>query len=196
MPATPPRGARSRRSPTSSAPCGCPAARTSGQPGTKVVTDLLILRRREPGREPGATAWEQTRLISLDGAQVPVNEYFLSHPDHVLGELHAVNGAYRADDLVVTAAGDTGPALAIGLERIAARARSLGLTWAAATTGSQEASRQRTHQRERRRGGRTATCRPAAMARSPGSPTGRPCPIRCPAARPPSCASSLGSATR
>ena len=109
--------------------------------GTKVVTDLLLLRRREPGREPGATAWEQTRMLSLDGAQVPVNEYFLSHPGHVLGELHAVNGAYRADDLVVTAAGDTGPALAIGLERIAARARGSGLTWAAATTASQEASR-------------------------------------------------------
>ena len=109
--------------------------------GTKVVTDLLVLRRREPGREPGATAWEQTRMLSLDGAQVPVNEYFLSHPGHVLGELHAVNGAYRADDLVVTAVGDTGPALAIGLERIAARARSSGLTWAAATTASQAASR-------------------------------------------------------
>ena len=30
--------------------------------GTGVVTDLLILRRREPGRQPDATAWEQARL--------------------------------------------------------------------------------------------------------------------------------------
>jgi N12 class adenine-specific DNA methylase len=97
--------------------------------GTRVVTDLLILRRREPGREPDATAWEQTRTVDLDGAHVPVSEYFLDHPDHVLGELSAVHGAYRADDLVVIAEGDTGTALAAALDRIAASARSRGLTW-------------------------------------------------------------------
>jgi len=101
--------------------------------GTRVVTDLLILRRREPGRQPDATAWEQTRTIDLDGAQVPVSEYFLDRPDHVLGELGAVHGAYRADDLVVTAAGDTGPALTAALGRIAARAHARGLTWTPAT---------------------------------------------------------------
>jgi len=107
---------------------------------TKVVTDLLILRRREPGREPEATAWEQARMISLDGAQVPVSEYFLSHPGNVLGELRAVNGAYRADDLVVAAAGDTGPALAFALERIADHAGASGLTWTAAVAGRAGAS--------------------------------------------------------
>ena len=97
--------------------------------GTRVVTDLLILRRREPGRESGTAAWEQTRIVSLDGAQVPVNEYFLDQPGAVLGELSAVNGAYRADDLVVTAIGDTWPALSAALDRIAGRARTSGLTW-------------------------------------------------------------------
>ena len=105
--------------------------------GTRVVTDLLILRRREPGREPDTAAvWEQARMIGLDGAQVPVNEYFLDHPENVLGELAAVHGAYRADDLVVTAVGDTGPALAAALDRIAGSARARRLTWApAAGTG-------------------------------------------------------------
>jgi SAM-dependent methyltransferase len=42
--------------------------------GTGVVTDLLILRRREPGREPDPTAWEQVWMTELDGAQIPVNE--------------------------------------------------------------------------------------------------------------------------
>jgi SAM-dependent methyltransferase len=99
---------------------------------TNVVTDLLILRRREPGREPSATAWEQTRMVSLDGAQIPVNQYFLSHPGNVLGELRAVHGAYRADDLVVTATGDTGPVLETAQERIAGHARARRLTWAGA----------------------------------------------------------------
>ena len=100
--------------------------------GTAVVTDLLIFRRREPGREPDATGWEQTRMAELDGVQVPVNEYFLDHPDAVLGELRAVHGAYSAEDLVVAAAGDTGAALAHALARIAADATSRALAWTAA----------------------------------------------------------------
>ncbi len=98
--------------------------------GTAVVTDLLILRRREPGRPMDPTAWEQSRLTTLDGAQVPVNEYFLDHPEAVLGKLGAVNGTYRADDLTVTATGDTHKALAEGLDRIITHARARDLTWA------------------------------------------------------------------
>ena len=99
--------------------------------GTRVVTDLLILRRREPGREPDATAWEQARMADLDGAQVPVSEYFLNHPENVLGELRAIHGAYRADDLVVTATEDLGPALERALERVTGHARARQLTWTA-----------------------------------------------------------------
>jgi SAM-dependent methyltransferase len=101
--------------------------------GTSVVTDLLVLRRREPGRQPDTTAWEQARLTDLDGAQVAVNEYFLDHPEAVLGELGATNGAYRADDLVVTPAGDTIEAFTRGLERITTSARAYGLAWTSAT---------------------------------------------------------------
>jgi N12 class adenine-specific DNA methylase len=97
--------------------------------GTRVVTDLLILRRREPTRAPDDAAWERAQVISVDGAQVPVNEYFLSHRQHVLGELTAVRGAYRAGDLAVTATADTGPALGRALRTIAARARQRELMW-------------------------------------------------------------------
>jgi hypothetical protein len=62
---------------------------------------------RLPGREPDGTGWEQTRMAELDGTQIPVNEYFLDHPDAVLGDLRAVRGAYSAEDLVVASAGDT-----------------------------------------------------------------------------------------
>ena len=98
--------------------------------GTAVVTDLLILRRREPGRDPDATPWEQAKLIDLDGSQAPVNEYFLDHPDYVLGDLSAAHGAYRADDLVVRpAAGvDVAASLASALDEIAMAARSGGLS--------------------------------------------------------------------
>ena len=98
--------------------------------GSAVVTDLLVLRRREPGRPPDGTAWEKTQPIELDGAQVPVNEYFLAHPDAVLGQMGATNGAYRADDLVVRPAGDTIAGLSAALDALVASARARGLTCA------------------------------------------------------------------
>ena len=97
--------------------------------GTGVVTDLLILRRREPGREPDPIGWEQARLTEIGGAQVAVNEYFLAHPEAVLGELDAASGMYRADDLVVRASGDTVSALAAALGTVTATAGPRGLTW-------------------------------------------------------------------
>ena len=97
--------------------------------GTGVVTDLLIFRRREPDRPPDDTPWEQVRTAELDGAEVPVSEYFLDNPDMVLGTLRAVNGAYNADDLVVTPDGDTVQALEQALGRIASAAASRALTW-------------------------------------------------------------------
>ena len=100
--------------------------------GTKVVTDLLIFRRREPGRDPDGTAWEQTRIAELDGVQVPVSEYFLDNPGAVLGELRVTRGAYSAEDLVVAASGDTTAALARALARIAEAAAARGLAWTAA----------------------------------------------------------------
>ena len=99
--------------------------------GTGVVTDLLVLRRREPERVPDPAAWEQARLTEIDGAQVAVNEYFMAHPEAVLGELGAANGMYRGDDLVVVrTTGDTVTALAAALDAVAATAVPRGLTWA------------------------------------------------------------------
>ena len=97
--------------------------------GTKVVTDLLILRRREVGRDPDPVAWERTRLTVLDGNEVPVNEYLLDDPQAVLGELTTVNGAYRAGDLAVRPTGDLIPALDAALARVADRACAAGLSW-------------------------------------------------------------------
>ena len=71
--------------------------------GTKVVTDLLVLRRREPGRHPATTSWERTRQIDLDGEQVRINDYFHDHPEMVCGRLQTGRGAYTDTDLTVVA---------------------------------------------------------------------------------------------
>ena len=99
--------------------------------GTGVVTDLLILRRREPGRNPAGAAWEQARLTELAGTEVPVSQYFLDHPEHVLGEMTTAQGIYNAEDLVVRPATGmtTAQHLAAALGVITAAARLAGLTW-------------------------------------------------------------------
>ena len=55
--------------------------------GTAVVTDILFLRKRAPG-EPARHAdpeWLQTTPLAIEGADIPINRYFLNHPEMVLG---------------------------------------------------------------------------------------------------------------
>ena len=163
--------------------------------GTGVVTDLLVLRRREPGREPDSAAWEQARHAELDGAQVPVNEYFLDHPEAVLGQMGAVHGAYRADDLVVRPAGDT---IAAFMRRPGRADRSIGPDRAASTwTPQRDRAGRRAPDREpeaRVPPSPTGTCVPGRTARSPGSSTAPSSRMRSRPARPPNCEHLLGAA--
>jgi SAM-dependent methyltransferase len=48
--------------------------------GTEVVTDLLVLRRREDGRLAADVKWEVARPLDIPGGQAIVNEYFHRHP--------------------------------------------------------------------------------------------------------------------
>ncbi|HEY7157097.1 MAG TPA: DEAD/DEAH box helicase family protein [Gemmataceae bacterium] len=55
--------------------------------GTAVVTDIVFLRKRAPG-EPARhadTDWLGVAPLAIDGLEVPVNRYFLNHPEMVLG---------------------------------------------------------------------------------------------------------------
>lgn len=102
--------------------------------GTEVVTDLLILRRREPDRTPlHAEGWERVEHTTLgdDGPAVEINRYFLDHPERVLGDLKVGRGRFSADELVVRGeTADLPERLAAVVERVAADAleRGLGMT--------------------------------------------------------------------
>jgi len=55
--------------------------------GTAVVTDIVFLRKRAPG-EPARhadTDWLGVAPLAIEGVEVPVNRYFLNHPEMVLG---------------------------------------------------------------------------------------------------------------
>ncbi|MCA9061814.1 MAG: DEAD/DEAH box helicase family protein, partial [Planctomycetaceae bacterium] len=55
--------------------------------GTSVVTDIVFLRKRASGDTPHHVDpdWLHVAPLMIDGVQVPVNQYFLNHPEMVLG---------------------------------------------------------------------------------------------------------------
>ena len=89
--------------------------------GTDVVTDLLILRRREPDQRPPehTPEWVNTTSAFLDEdgepTEVLVNSYYAAHPHHVLGTMTLGHGLNGSPTLAVD--GDTGDELAEQLSR-------------------------------------------------------------------------------
>lgn len=87
--------------------------------GTSVVTDLLVLRRREHGRPDASVRWLDTGDLEFmdadsgDLSTIAVNKYFLDHPEHVLGTMDLGHGIHGSRTLLVE--GDSGAELAVQL---------------------------------------------------------------------------------
>jgi len=66
--------------------------------GTSVVTDIVFLRKRAPG-EPANHVdpeWLQTEPLAIEGVEIPINRYFLRHPEMVLGTFSRQDRLYGA----------------------------------------------------------------------------------------------------
>jgi SAM-dependent methyltransferase len=88
--------------------------------GTSVVTDILILRKRASG-EPARHAdpdWLSTGTLSIDGAEVTVNRYFLNHPEQVLGTWSRQDTLYGTDGFSVLPSGNLGQQLREAIARL------------------------------------------------------------------------------
>ncbi|MGW2724127.1 DEAD/DEAH box helicase family protein [Streptomyces sp. NPDC001492] len=113
-----------------------PARAHQAAAGTGVVTDVLFLRRRAEGEEPGDDTWLTSRKQVLPGRpeELAVNAYFGAHPEYVLGDLHAKIGQF-GPEVTVTDRGENSPAaeLEAAAAAIAVEAEAAGLTAAAAT---------------------------------------------------------------
>jgi N12 class adenine-specific DNA methylase len=72
--------------------------------GTKVVTDIIFLRKRHVG-EPANHAgdWLNIARLPHDSGETPINAYFIERPDMVMGEFSVGHGMYGQDTLSVRA---------------------------------------------------------------------------------------------
>jgi N12 class adenine-specific DNA methylase len=76
--------------------------------GTSVVTDIIFLRRRaatEPANHVD-DEWLKVAPLEIDDAEVPINCYFLNHPEMVLGEWSRKDTLYGGEGYSVTGNGD------------------------------------------------------------------------------------------
>jgi SAM-dependent methyltransferase len=63
---------------------------------TEVTTDIVMLRKRLPGETPKGPAWKALGEITNSlGETIPLNEYFVAHPEMMLGEMRLEGGLYR-----------------------------------------------------------------------------------------------------
>lgn len=100
--------------------------------GTEVVTDILLLRRREPERQPASDPWDTVASTVIDGRPVKLHPYFLTHPEQVLGDLAIdEHGMHGAESLTVSGSLESlEERLAAALSQVteAAKRDGLGLT--------------------------------------------------------------------
>lgn len=112
--------------------------------GTKVVTDVVVLRKRSAG-EPPAHLGSITDGLRDVGAQdpdcdVPVwaNSYFDEHPEHVLGQVTWCSGQFGPELDVVGPSEGLGERLRTALDGIVQSAHEQGLS---AVSGAEKAAR-------------------------------------------------------
>ncbi|MEV5998888.1 UvrD-helicase domain-containing protein [Streptomyces griseomycini] len=103
--------------------------------GTPVVTDMLVFRRRAEGEPQAEADWLDNEPTILPGSRpgvtpqpIEINNYFVQHPEMVLGTPKA-DIARHGPDLVVQADQPVDTALAAALDKVAQRAQETGRTY-------------------------------------------------------------------
>jgi N12 class adenine-specific DNA methylase len=98
-----------------------------GNAGTEVVTDILFLRRRADGETAGDASWVRTGPTTIGGFELSVNQYFLDHPEMVLGTQSLEGSMYSDGELTVNYEGD----IAKGLDGLVAKLPEAVMTYEA-----------------------------------------------------------------
>jgi hypothetical protein len=85
-----------------------------------VVTDIVFLRKRDRG-EPARQVdpdWLGVAPLEIDGGEVPVNRYFLNHPEMVLGNWTTKDTLYGGEGYSVTSNGNLPDQLKQAVDRL------------------------------------------------------------------------------
>ena len=87
--------------------------------GTAVVTDIVFLRKRGPGEEPkhADPEWLKAVPTEIDGRSLPINRYFKTHPEMVLGTYSGKDSLY-GEGYSVLSNGDLAEQLKAAVERL------------------------------------------------------------------------------
>ena len=88
--------------------------------GTAVVTDIIFLRKRATGLTANHVddEWLGVAPLKIDGAEVPVNRYFINHPEMVLGDWSRKDTLYGGEGFSVKSNGDLAGQLRQAVERL------------------------------------------------------------------------------
>jgi N12 class adenine-specific DNA methylase/SAM-dependent methyltransferase len=88
--------------------------------GTAVVTDIICLRKRAPDEEPhhADPDWLHVTPLSIEGADIPVNRYFLTHPEMVLGTWSRKDTLYGTEGYSIASNGDLAQQLSEAVRRL------------------------------------------------------------------------------
>ena len=79
--------------------------------GTRVISDLLVFRKKDPARSPTEEQQDALAAVDWDGvlyqraAGENINKYFYHNPEQVLGEFATRSGAYGREQTVVAPEG-------------------------------------------------------------------------------------------
>lgn len=73
--------------------------------GTEVTADILFLQRLMPGEIDTGETWASVSTVpDPDGGEpIPLNEYYIRHPEMMLGTMTRQGSMYRADQAALTA---------------------------------------------------------------------------------------------
>src|SRR4029077_14840426 len=88
--------------------------------GTAVVTDILFLHKRAPG-VPAHHAdpdWLGIAPLAIEGMDIPINQYFLNHPEMVLGSWTRKDTLYGGEGYSVLGNGDLAGQLKAAIQRL------------------------------------------------------------------------------
>ncbi len=67
--------------------------------GTEVTTDIVMLRKLQPGETPRGPAWRAVQdFTNHNWEKIPINEYFVERPHLMLGHLQLTGRMYRDNE--------------------------------------------------------------------------------------------------